>query len=484
MDTSNIIKNLYKLKETMPDLIIKKINYGILKDIYIITIDTVSSGDRINDFILKYFGNKNTSNNKNNKLKKEITDYVPAINEKEPKDYNELLEYLFNGFTALIHKNNMYCFETKASIDRGVTEPSSEPVTRGPKDSFNENYNTNIGLIRKRIKSKNLCIKELIVGKESKTKVAVFYMDNICDINVANNIIKDIENINIDGVLDTSYIKELIKNQNHTLFPTMINSEKPDDTSKALLDGKIVVMMENSPNVILLPTFFIDFFQNGEDFYRKPFFISFVRIIRLLSFYISIFLPGFFLALLTYNQEIIPTSLLINFAAQRNNVPFPALIELTLLLVIFEIIYEGDARTPSSRGTSLSILGALVLGESAVSAGLISQIMVIVVAISSMSSLITIFQEMQSSIRFWRYLTMILVTLFGIIGFYVSAALLLINLCTIKSYEKPYLLPFAPFDKESQNNALIRRNLKKIKYRKRYLAKKNIIRNNTKDSEI
>lgn len=478
MEVKRIIEKLTKLKETMPDLIIKKMDFGIFKSVYIITISTISSSDRINDYILKYFGNKSTSKNSNINISKEISDFVPAINKKDIKDFDELLYYLFNGFTVIIHNKTYLCFETKANIDRGVTEPTSEPVTKGPKDSFNENYNTNIGLIRKRIKSKYLIIKEIIVGKESKTKVAVIYMENICDTSVAEEIIEDIKNIDIDGITDISNIKELIDLKNHTLFPTIINSEKPDDTSRVLLDGKIIITMENSPNILFLPTFFIDFFQNGEDYYGKTFFISFVRIIRIISYFTSILLPGLFLALITYNQEIIPTSLLINFASQRNNVPFPALVEITILFIIFEIIYEGDARTPYSRGTSLSILGALVLGESAVNAGLISQIMLIVVAISSMSSLIIVFQDMQSSIRFWRYLTMLFVTLFGIVGFYISCTLLTINLCTIESYGKPYLLPFAPFDLKSQSDALIRKSINNIKYRKPYLSLKNLIRKN------
>ena len=229
-------------------------------------------------------------------------------------------------------------------------------------------------------------------------------------------------------------------------------------------------MMENSPEVLLLPTFFINFFQNNEDYYRKPFFATFVRIIRILSFFTSIILPALFLSLLTYDQEILPTSLMINFAAQRNNIPFPTIVELCILLFIFEIIYEGDARTPSSSSTSLSILGALVLGDAAVNAGLISPIVVIVVAISSITSLLSVFQEMQTPIRFWRYMLLIFVLVFGIVGFCVGCTLLLINLCTIESYGKSYLSPFAPFDLQAQGNAVIRRNLRHLKFRKSYLS--------------
>ena len=474
MNSKDVLRKLYKLKKTMPDLMIKELSYGLFSTVYVVAIETVCSTDRINDFILKFFGNKRNSAKKNININKDLQQFVPGINKKTIKDFDNLLYFLFSGFTVIIYDETFLAFETRASIDRGVNPPTSEPVTRGPKDSFNENYNTNLGLIRKRVKSKDLIIEELTVGRESKSKVAVIYMGNICDINVANKIIKDIEDIDIDGVFDINYIKELIRNQNYTFFPTMIVSEKPDDTCKNILDGKIIVMMENSPEVLLLPTFFINFFQNNEDYYRKPFFVSFVRIIRILSFFISIILPALFLSLLTYDQEILPTSLIINFAAQRNNIPFPTIVELCILLFVFEIIYEGDARTPSSSSTSLSILGALVLGDAAVNAGLISPIVVIVVAITSISSLLSVFQEMQTPIRFWRYMLLIFVLFFGIVGLGVGCTLLLINLCTIESYGKSYLSPFVPFDLQAQGNAVIRRNLRHLKFRKSYLSNNHV----------
>lgn len=474
MNSKDVIKKLYELKKNMPDLLIKELNYGLFSTVYIVAFETVCSTDRINDFILKFFGNKRNSSKKNINIDKDLEEFVPGINKKPIKDFDNLLYFLFSGFTVIIHDSTILAYETRASIDRGVNPPTSEPVTRGPKDSFNENYNINLGLIRKRIKSKELVVNEITVGRESKSKVAVIYMENICDKNVASKIISDIESIDIDGVFDVNYIKELIRNQNYTFFPTMIVTEKPDDTSKNLVDGKIIVMMENSPEVLLLPTFFIDFFQNNEDYYRKPFFVSFVRIIRILSFFVSIILPALFLSLLTYDQEILPTTLLINFASQRNNIPFPTVVELLILLFVFEIIYEGDARTPSSSSTSLSILGALVLGDAAVNAGLISPIVVIVVAISSISSLLSVFQEMQTPIRFWRYTLLVFVLLFGIVGFSVGVTLLIINLCTVESYGKSYLSPFVPFDLKSQSNAIIRRNLRHLKYRKPYLSNNSI----------
>ncbi len=301
-------------------------------------------------------------------------------------------------------------------------------------------------------------------------------MDNICEIELVNEVKNKLENIDIDGVFDVNNFKSFLNKDVKTLFPTILYTEKPDDTCRFLLEGRVIVTMDNSPSALVAPTFFIDFFQNSEDYYHKPFFASFMRVIRLISFFLAIITPALFIAIITYDQEIIPVSLLINFAEQRNNVPFPVIIEAFILMFTFELLYEGDARTPANRGTSLSILGALILGDAAVQAGLISPIMVIIVSVSAISSLIFIYYDMQGSIRFWRYLLMVFSALFGIVGFIVGLLLLLINLCSITTFGKPYTLPMMPFKLEEQKNAILRSDITKIKKRPSYITKKNIVR--------
>lgn len=477
MNTKDIIKKLENIKKNMPDLIIKKIKVSLFNYVYIISNESVSSSDRVNNFILKYFSNKSLVNNKIlTSLKKEIEEDVPSINFKIVTDENNLLNLLFSGFTIIIFKNKVVAYETRADLDRGVTEPTSEPVIRGPKDSFTENYNKNMGLIRKRIKSENLCLEEVTVGKESKSKVGILYMNNICEEELVINVKEKLEKIDIDGVLDVNYLKTFLDHNNVTFFPTLLYTEKPDDASRYLLDGRVIITMENSPSVIVAPTFFIDFFHNSEDYYHKAFFASFMRIVRFVAFILAIITPSLFIAIISYDQEILPVSLLINFSIQRSNVPFPVIIEAFILLFTFELLYEGDSRTPSSRGTSLSILGALVLGDAAVNAGLISPIMVIVVAVSSISSLVFVYYDMQGSIRFWRYLLMFISTMFGIIGFIMGILLLVTNLCTIKTFGKPYTLPILPFLPNEQGNAIIRKDITKLNKRQSYITKKNIIR--------
>lgn len=477
MNTKEIIKYLYDIKKNVPDLIIREIKIGIFKNVYVITNETVSSSDRVNDFILKYFSTKSIFKKKGlSNFKRDIEEHIPAINYKSVDNTDTLLELLFSGFTIIIYKDEIVAYETRAELDRGVSEPSSEPVIRGPKDSFTENYNKNIGLIRKRIKSEHLTLLELTIGKQTKTKVGIMYMDNICEEELVNDIKTKLESINIDGIHDVNNLKSFLVKSNFTLFPTLLFTEKPDDTSRYLLDGRVIITMENSPSTLITPTFFIDFMQNSEDYYHNPFFSSFMRLIRFISFFLAIITPALFIAIITYDQEILPISLLLNFSEQRSLVPFPAIIEAFLLMFTFELLYEGDSRTPANRGTSLSILGALILGDAAVQAGLISPIMVIVTAVSAISSLVFIYHDIQGSIRFWRYSLMVFSALFGIVGFLAGLLLMIINLCTIKTFGKPYLLPISPFLPQDQGNALIRKKASNNKTRPTYLTKKNVVR--------
>lgn len=454
----NILDKLNNLKETMPDLQIKELNFKTSK-VYVFNIQTVSSSVQTNDFILNYLSNISIfKNNILNNLKKDINNYIPSVSIKNIKE-DEVLTYLFNGFSVLIYKKNILAFETKASLDRGINESTSEPSIKGPKDSFNENYNTNIGLIRKRIKDENFHIKEYSLGEKTKNKTAIMYMNDIVDKSLLSDVINRISSIKTDNILDTYYIKSLLKKENKTPFPTIKSTEKPDMIAKCLLEGKICILTENSNNVLIAPTFFIDFFYNDEDNYQKKTFTIFVKIIRLLALFLSILAPSIYLALITYDQQILPTSILMNFALQRQDVPFPVLVEAAILMVTYEILYEGDALTPTSRGTALSILGALVLGDAAVSAGMVSPIMVIVVALTAVSSLFFVYYDLQSFIRIYRYFFMILASSFGFIGILMGMIFMLTNLCSIKSFGKPFLIPIAPVLQIKSKNKLIKKGL-------------------------
>lgn len=436
----NIINKIKRYKKVMPDLQIRNI-----KNIYIINIQTVSSSSLTNEYILEYLSRKN-------KLNK-----VPSISfiNIEEKD---VFNYLFNGFSIIIDKNKIYALETRANLNRSISEPSSEPTIKGPKDSFNENYNTNIGLIRKRIKTTNLHIKDYTLGKYTKTKTSILYLNNLVNKDLLKNVENKLNNLNVDKIIDSYDIKALLSTDK-TLFPIIKTTEKPNTISKSLLEGKICIVCENSNNVLIIPTFFIDFFHNDEDNYHKKFYAHFIKIIRFIAFFITIFAPSIYLALITYDQQMLPMTLLINFSIQKSVVPYPAIIEAFLLIITFEILHEADSLVPSSKGTSLSILGALVLGDAAVNAGLASPIMVIIISITAICSIFFTYTDFQSFIRLNRYSLMILSSLFGVVGIIIGFIYVIAEISSLKPFGKPFTIPYSPKLNIKSNIKLIKKGL-------------------------
>ena len=402
---------------------------------------------------------------------------IPSHNVTKITNYKDLLNKIFNGYTIfIINDNDYFGMETKASLDRGINTINSEVSVRGPKDSFTENFNKNLGLIRKRIKSGKLWVDTKELGKQTKTKIGIIYMNNIAEDDLVDKISKKLDKINIDGIIDSGYLKEYFGEDSH-LFPTIITTERPDLVTMSLLEGKVVVLVDNSPYLLILPCFFIDFFHTPDDYYQKPINITFIRIIRLCAFLIAILIPAYYIAITTHNHDSITTDLLLNFLSQRLTVPFPALVEALLMTISFEILRESDMRMASTMGTAVSILGGLVLGDAAVSAGIISPIMIIVVAISAISGLVFTSIELTSAIRWWRIILMILASILGIYGIFLGLIVLITKLTSIKVLNKPYLAPFSPLILSEQTDAIIRsNNTKKTKYRNPLLTKKNIVR--------
>lgn len=353
----NIVKKKYG---NSSDIVTRNIN-----NISYIYLESVSSDDKISDFLNKSITNINSVKDLYLLLKNNI--YCSHI--ISSNDIDKCCYYLSSGYTCVFisNDNNFIALETKANIDRSVSESSTEPIIRGPKDSFTENNATNIGLIRKRIKDNNLWVEEIIIGRRTKSKVSIIYINDIANKNSIKKIKDKINKIDIDGILDSGYIRDYLDNNQKTSFPLTISTERPDLTCQNLLNGKIVIMVENSPVVLIVPGCLDDFLKTSEDFYQKSMNATFSRILRYIAFFITILTPCLYIALMTFNQEMIPDQLLISLAGQRSQVPFPTFVEVLIFIIIFEILREADIRSPSASGSSMSIVGALVLGEAAVS---------------------------------------------------------------------------------------------------------------------
>ena len=457
------IDKIKLLEENNPDLKIRELKND-KTNINIIYFETLCSSDSINDFILKPI-NINTI-----KTIEDIKDKIPSGNLKEIEDEKTLFDCLYNGFTIIEIKNKFLSFETKFPLDSGISEASNEKVIKGPKDAFTENYQNNMGLIRKRIKSKDLVFKEHVIGTTSKTKVSLVYVDSIVNKDLVNKIEKKLQTMSMDYVANSNYIIENLNNDN-TMLPTNLMTERPDYVSYELMEGRVAILVENTPQVIILPAFFSDFIKTIDDYYQNTKNVTVTRIIRIMALIISIVTPGVYIALTTFNQETLPTSVLINFSIQRGGVPFPSIVEAILMWLTFEILRESDTRIPFVMGTSMSIVGALVLGQAAVEAGLVSPIMIIIIAISSVASLLFNDNDMVNAIRIWKLLFLLLGAFVGLYGIFIASLLLIMKLCSMNSYGFDYTDPNAPFNLEAQKNNIILTKKFKLNKRNPFLTK-------------
>lgn len=440
------------------DLIKRTINKdNITIDLYY--IETLTDSEIITNSILIPLSNL-IINNKN--ILELIMSTIANPSLKAINNINKAINDLHQGNTIIIINNKeLLSIETKANLDRGINEDVIEASLIGPKDAFTENINKNIGLIRKRIRNKNLTVKSITLGTESNTKISICYMNNIVDKKLVEKVFNKIKKIKNDIIIDGGYIRGQLEKT--SFFPEINQTERPDLATFALLEGKVCILEDNSPTVLIIPTFFIDFFHTPDDYYQKNINTTFIRILRFFAFIIAIFLPGYYISITTYNPTSIPTNLLLNLIEQHTRVPFPAFFEITIMIIAFEILRESDIRIPSKVGSSVSILGGLILGDAAVSAGIISPIMIIVVAISSISSLVFSYTSMVNLIRYYRYLILFLSALLGIYGLFIGLSLLIINISSITSFGYPYTYPLVPLIKSDIKDSLIKINDKSNK---------------------
>lgn len=346
--------------------------------------------------------------------------------------------------------------DTTGGKTRAVEEPSSQTVIRGPKEGFTENIRTNTSLIRRIIKSPDLRFEYKMIGRHTRTNVVVVYMEGIAEQEVVKEVHRRLDTIDIDGVLESGYIEEFIQDRAFTPFPLLQNTERPDAASAALLEGQVVIIVAGTPFALIGPVTFVKFFQSSEDYYQRYDIATFLRIIRMASFFISMLLPSLYIAITTFHQEMLPTSLLISLAAQREGIPFPALLEAFLMEITFEILREAGVRMPRIIGPAISIVGALVLGQAAVQAGIISAAMVIVVSFTAIASFVIPAVNMGIAARLIRFILMIMAGTLGLFGIMSGLMILLAHLCGLRSFGKPYMMPFSPLVASNLKDVLIR----------------------------
>ena len=441
----------------------------------IIYNEVLTDQDKMSNFIYRSLDHIEKIYQEKELLYDVIKNNISNIKIKEINNYQDICKYLNNGFVILLIEDDYsLALEVKKNLTRSIEKPMTETTIRGAMDSFTENIETNIGLIKRRLKTNKLWNEDMELGKYTKNKISILTIKGLTDSKIKDNIINKLNRLEIDGVTDTGTLKHLIDNETKTIFPTSITTERPDKVVSSLLRGKTVIIIDNCPFVLIMPIDINDFFLSQDDKDSNYINNSLTRILRYLAFFITVLTPGIYIALTTFNQEMIPLELLTSFASQRSTVPFPAFFEALLMFVSFEILRESDYRIPNVSNSALSIVGALILGEAAVNAGIVSPIMIIIVAITAISALVIVEPELSNAVKWYRILFMLGGTTIGIFGIFIVFIIFTTNLCSINSYGKSFTMPFTPINSDIKNS-IIKFPLLKRNKRNKYLTN-NIIR--------
>ena len=364
--------------------------------------------------------------------------------------------------------------QPKEPPKRAITEPPTQSVVKGPREGFIEDIDTNIALVKKRIKDEHLKMDELTVGRRTKTRVAVAYIADIADAEIVANVKKRIKEINIDGIIDSYYVLQFLQEPKSWLFRQVGGDEKPDITAAKLLEGRVIIFVDGSPIVLSVPYILFEDVQNSDDYYTNAAGVSLRRFIRVVGMAVSILLPAIYIAMQLYHYNIVPLKTLTVLSTSVENVPFAPMIEILFILVLFEILYEAALRMPRHLGTATSLVGALVLGDTAVKAGLVSSPAVLVAALSGI--MMYIIPNLAPQISLLRFFFVLMGGIMGIYGIVIGIVILFVYMCNMQSYGAPILAPFAPHVKNDLKDGIIKTEIRGMKTRPKSFRTKNKVR--------
>lgn len=369
-------------------------------------------------------------------LKKQV---IISAEVKSSRNLVDITNFILRGDTLLLmdESSEGLIIDTKGFKTRGIEEPELEKSIKGPREGFTESLGDNITLLRRKLETKDLKFQHKTIGTSSRTRACITYLGDRIDKEILEEVNRRIDAIQIDGVLSVKSIHELIDDESFSIFEMAGETEKPDILASKLLEGRIGILLDRTPNAITIPHLFIENFQTSEDYYTNYFSGTIMRLLRIFGFWLTISFPALYLTLVTYHKAVIPGPLLLSIYGSRQGVPFPTIVELTGLFIVFEILIEAGSRTPSYIGQALGIVGALVLGSTAVEARIVSSTMIIVVGISSISALML--PSMKSQILMIRAFLLFSSTIFGIYGYTLAMSALLIHLFSLRSYGVLYM---------------------------------------------
>ncbi|SDC32915.1 spore germination protein KA [Shouchella lonarensis] len=387
----------------------------------------------------------------------EIDTYVHNLQTIEATTYDDAINQILAGSVMIcVGDDHFYTVYLKEDTARDITEPNAEQVVHGSHEGFVEDLQTNVRLVRNRVRSRHLKVEHIEIGTETKTKVAIVYMKDLVNEDILAELKRRMNYIETDMVVTTNYLEEFIEDSPFSIFPQMISTERPDKVEANLLDGKIALLSDGGPNSLIMPVTFFSFFQSPDDYNSRWMTASFIRMLRFVSFLIAIILPALYIAVVSFHFEVLPDELVMPLKLSVSTVPYPPIMEALLMELTIELIREAGIRLPSPISQTIGIVGGLVIGDAVVQAGLVSNVMIIVVAITAIASYIIPSNEFSASIRLLRFPIMLLAAMFGFIGIIFGLIIMLMQLCKQESFGVAYFYPIAPFKWNGLKDAFIR----------------------------
>lgn len=411
--------------------------------------------NQLDDSVITPFIRRNESNNK--KAVTKIEDVVYSVSINKPSGWYELIQNCLEG-QVICHIEQLQPINiaVQSEENRSLTNPETEYQVYGPKVGFIEDISVNVSLIRRYIQDPRLKVRERIVGSLSRTRVNVLYLQEYVDPDLVDQVLSRIDEIDIDNLVQSGELIKYVVDYPMAIFPQIRQTERPDTTSIALSQGKMAILVNNSTMCLILPVTFLEMYEVGEDNYMMPWNMTFVKVLRIISIFFASVLPALYVAVVGFHPELLPTTLALTIAESRHDIPFPAPAEALIMMIALDVLVESSIRLPSPIGQTIGIVGGIVIGTAAVEAGVVSSLMIIVIAFTAVSSFTGPTWSMVQSWRLIRYLLLLISSMFGLFGLMLGICLLTIHLCHLNSLAKPYYSPLSPLNPLELFNYFVR----------------------------
>lgn len=389
---------------------------------------------------------------------KELEEIILSAAVSKGESIQEAVDHVLSGDTVLLVDGVKHCLliSEKSWEQRAVEEPATEAVIYGPREGFTENIRTNTSMVRRRLKTSQLKMESMKLGTLSKTEVVITYLDGIAEQAIVEEVRNRLNRISIDAIEDSGYVVEFIEDNPGSVFPQVLQTERPDRLVGNLVEGRVGIMVDNTPFVLIVPVTFFQLMNSTEDYYERFILASTIRCLRYFFLFVALLFPSIYIAVTSFHQELLPTNLLFSVASARESVPFPVIVAALLMEISFEALREAGLRLPRAIGGTISIVGALVIGQAAVQAGIVGAPLVIVVSITGIASFMFPSYSLTGAVRLLRFPMMFLAAFLGLYGILLGVFIILSHLVRLRSFGVPYLSPLSPFNLSDQKDVFVR----------------------------